>query len=635
MRLLRSRFAGLYLFALIFVVILCLLRVALLVRSFSLADTRPLALVGAFAFGLFFDLLTCPWVMLPLALAVVLAPNRFLAGRIGRTLCLTLFGLGVFFVLYDVGVEWFYWGEFPSSRFNLLAIDYLHDFRTVLADIWQTYPVVPISGGLVAAAALIVLPFARTVLASCQIPIRTGQRLVFLAVYLAALGLAVPFALNQTLTNTSDNWTNKNLAKNGSLSFVSALCNRDAIYSEDLYLARDPAHIMGRLRELLKTSNSRYVSEDPDNLTRKIDNGLNLAKHNVILVVVESLSADYLGVFGNPEGLTPNLDELAGQGILLANLYACGTRTIRGLEALNLCLPPVPGRALGKRANANAFFSAEGLLRDMGYRTLFFYGGKGTFDNMDAFLCRGGFELIDNRKFQPGEIRFSNAWGACDGDVYRRVIRECDATHQAGRKFFAMIMTLSNHVPYTYPQEIDIPSGQGPSGAVKYTDFAIGGFLREAREKPWFDDTIFVITADHGARRLSRRDTSPAKYHIPGILYAPKIIPPRRYEALCSQSDLMPTVLGLLGASYTSKFFGRDVLRDPANRAFVGTELDLCLLVGNHQVVLSPGREVRMFALEPNGTETPIEIDPDEVDMAISYYQGAGYLLKNHLYGAE
>jgi len=635
MRLLRSRYAGLFLFALVFIAISCLLRVALLVRSFALADTRPLALASAFALGVFFDALTCLWFMLPLTVVVVLGGNRFLAGRIGRTLCLILFGLGVFLVLYDVAVEWFFWGEFPSSRFNLVAVDYLHDFRVVLAYVWQNYPVLPVSGGLAVLTLLIVLPLAAAVLKSCQVPLRAAQRVGFLAIYLAAMSVAIPFVSRLTLTNTSDNWTNTNLAKNGALSFFSALCNRDVTYGEDLYLVRDQTQVMTRLRGLLKTANSQYVSDNLDDVTRKIDNGPGFARHNVMIVVVESLSAEFLGVFGNPQGLTPNLDELAGQGILFTRLYACGNRTIRGLEALNLALPPTPGRALGKRPNCNEFFSAERLFRDMGYRTLFFYGGKGTFDNMDAFLCQGGFELIDRRTLNADEIHFATAWGVCDGDVYRRVIRECDATHQAGRKFFSIVLTLSNHVPYSYPQEIDIPSGTGVPGAVKYTDFALGRFIREAREKPWFDDTIFAIVADHCSRKFARSDSSPAKYHIPAIIYAPKIVRPRRCESLCSQSDLLPTVLGLLNASYQTKFFGRDVLREPANRAFVGTELNPTLLVNNHQIVLLPGRGVREVALGPDGSETQIEVNPDELDMAIFYYQGAGYLLKNHLYDAK
>ena len=453
MRLLRSRYAGLILFALFFLTVGFVLRVALLVQASSEADTHPVALASAFAFGLFYDGLVCLWFLLPLTL-LVLGTNRFVGRRVGRMLCLSLFGLGVFVVLFNSVVEWCFWREFTGSRFNLVAVDYLSLFmlREVLTNIWQSYPVVPVVLGVLVLSALIVLPSARTVLRSCQVPLPRARRLWSAAGYLAGLGLALPFVFSVTLTNTSENWINRNLAKNGSLSLISSLCHRNVIYDQDLYVTRDPAGVMARLRTLLKTANSRYVSDNPNDIRRKIDNGPNVVKHNVILVVVESLSAEYLGVFGDQRHLTPNLDELAGQSALFTRFYACGTRTIRGLEAINLSLPPTPGRALGKRPNAYRLFSAEHVFRDMGYRTLFFYGGRGTFDKVDEFLCHGGFELIDQQKFDPDEIHFSNAWGVCDGDTFRRVIREADATDKSGRKFFAMIMTQSNHSPYTYPQ---------------------------------------------------------------------------------------------------------------------------------------------------------------------------------------
>ena len=147
--------------------------------------------------------------------------------------------------------------------------------------------------------------------------------------------------------------------------------------------------------------------------------------------------------------------------------------------------------------------------------------------------------------------------------------------------------------------------------------------------------TIFVIVADHCARTHAKSDSSPVKFHIPAIIYAPKIIPPQRIDAICSQIDLIPTLLGLMNVSYETKFFGRDVLREPADRAFIGTELDVGMILGHHKVVVSPGRIARAFNLEPDGSETPIPCDPDELERAISYYQGAGLLLKEHLYDAK
>jgi phosphoglycerol transferase MdoB-like AlkP superfamily enzyme len=218
--------------------------------------------------------------------------------------------------------------------------------------------------------------------------------------------------------------------------------------------------------------------------------------------------------------------------------------------------------------------------------------------------------------------------------VYHRAIRELDAACEGGGRFYAMVMTVSNHVPFQYPKSVDIPSGM--LGAVKYTDYAIAQFLKEAADRPWFKDTIFVITADHCQRHDAREPNAPAvKYHIPAIIYAPAIVKPRRYDGLCSQIDLVPTVLGLMHMSYQSKFFGQDVLHTPANRAFAGTPMDLGLLIGDRKAVLSPGRRVKCFRVDPNEYEKHIGLQPADRDQAVTYYQGAGTLLRNRLQDAH
>src|SRR5258705_1972692 len=143
----------------------------------------------------------------------------------------------------------------------------------------------------------------------------------------------------------------------------------------------------------------------------------------------------------------------------------------------------------------------------------------------------------------------------------------------AARPFFMHVMTTSNHRPYTYPPgRIDIPSGTGRSGAVKYTDYAVGEFLRKAKSHPWFRDTIFVITADHGASARGTSQIPLAKYRIPLFVYSPAHVKPGRFDRLMSQIDLGPTLLGLLDMGYSSKFYGHDVFRAPPgdDRALVG-----------------------------------------------------------------
>jgi phosphoglycerol transferase MdoB-like AlkP superfamily enzyme len=156
-------------------------------------------------------------------------------------------------------------------------------------------------------------------------------------------------------------------------------------------------------------------------------------------------------------------------------------------------------------------------------------------------------------------------------------------------------MTVSNHRPYTYPDgRIDIKSSsRSPEGGVKYTDYAINKFLKDASKKPWFDSTVFVIVADHCSHSAGKTDLPVNKYHIPCFIYAPKLIKPAIETKLTSQIDLAPTILGILNMKYTNRFFGIDVLNTPQaqNRIFVSTYQNLGYIKNDKLVILSPEKK--------------------------------------------
>ena len=163
-----------------------------------------------------------------------------------------------------------------------------------------------------------------------------------------------------------------------------------------------------------------------------------------------------------------------------------------------------------------------------------------------------------------------------DEDLFKMVLREVDARADAGSKAFAHVMTTSNHRPFTYPGDrIDIPSGSGREGAVKYSDWAIGKFISEASVRPWFHDTLFVFIADHTSHARGRTGLPPENYHTPLIVYAPGVVPPKIVDAVASQIDVGPTIPALLNISYTSRFFGQDILTEGQHhqRALMGNYL--------------------------------------------------------------
>lgn len=340
-----------------------------------------------------------------------------------------------------------------------------------------------------------------------------------------------------------------------------------------------------------------------------------------MLIVVESLSADYLGEFGNQEGLTPNLDKLVGESLVFTNLLATGTRTVYGLSAVTLSAPPLPGNSIVRRPNNERLFNISSVLNQKGYTSKFIYGGYGYFDNMNYFYANNGFAVIDRSDFASNEISFANAWGVCDEDLFDKALSESDKEYGQGRKFFNLVMTTSNHRPFTYPEnKIDIKSKTGRKGGVKYTDYAIGKLIEKAKERPWFDDTVFVIIADHTAGSAGKSDIVPSKYHIPLIIHAPKHIAAAKIDKLASQIDLAPTLFALLGFSYDSKFIGQNILDPSAKpRAFISNYQQVGYVAGDNLVILKPNRVVGYT----EGNEPLLR--EQLLDEATAFFQGASY----------
>jgi len=362
-------------------------------------------------------------------------------------------------------------------------------------------------------------------------------------------------------------------------------------------------------------------------------------KHpNIVVITVESLSSDYLGIFGNKEGLTPNLDKIAQDSLLFTRVYATGTRTVRGLEALTLSIPPTPGQSIVRRPDNADMFSLGSVLNSRDYKSWFIYGGYGYFDNMNDFYEKNNYQILDRTSIPKEKIMTETVWGVADEVVFGEAVENLDKAYTNGEKTFQMIMTTSNHRPYIYPDgRIDIPSPGGRNGSVKYTDWAIGNFLAEAKKHPWFNNTVFVIVADHQASSAGDTEVPIKKYHIPLIVYAPQLIAPGRVDRLMSQIDVAPTLLGLLNFSYTSRFMGYDVMKLPENkeRIFISTYQNIAYGKGDKLVVLEPKKQVSFYQINYETGEYIKQVpDSELLKEAITWYQGASTLYKEGKYGA-
>lgn len=581
--------------------------------------------------GFLFDLAILSYALLPFALYLILVPKRFAGNRWHNWLVRLLFTLFLAVLFFDACAEYFFFDEF-GTRFNFIAVDYLIYTREVIGNIRESYPLGPIFTGIGAAALASVWLLRKRIDQAAGITFggryhRTGALLL-----LPSLVVLAFINVSQTAISTN-NFANE-LAGNGVYNLVAAFRNNELSFSQ-FYRTAPEDKVLARLHTLVAERNNRYIAPDSKRLTRHITAEGSEKRLNLIVVVEESLSAEYLGNFGGQEKLTPNLDRLAAKSLLFTNLYATGTRTIRGLEALSISIPPLPGTSIVKRPDNGGFRSWGEILDAKGYDSKFIYAGHGYFDNMNAFFSANGFKIVDRTDFEKNEVTFDNIWGVCDEDLFRKTIREANASHAAGRPFFSMLMTTSNHRPFTYPEgKIDIPSKTGRSGGVKYADYAIGRLIAEASREPWFKDTIFVIIADHCAGSAGKTDIPIKKYEIPMLVLSPQHIKPGRINGLMSQIDVAPTLLGLMNMSYDTDFMGRDILKDSGAepRAFISTYQKLGYLTNDRLVVLGP----RKYAAQYQADRLTGELKPQPLDQTLlgdmlAYYQGADYIYQHRL----
>jgi phosphoglycerol transferase MdoB-like AlkP superfamily enzyme len=635
-RLLRRRHGGVLLFVLLFLVVAMLTRVALLAKSAGHAGIDP-SLMGAVALGVIVDLGAALLFAAPLVMLLTLLPAGFFQRRWARGAAVA--GLAGVLGLLGFGAvaEWVFWDEF-AARFNFIAVDYLVYTKEVVGNIRESYPLPLIFGGLAVAAGLGAWLIARGAwwrawLAAPAEPLR--RRALGGGAWLAA-ALVAGVALDAESIPSFANNYHRELAKNGPWSLFAAFRHNELDY-EQFYPTLPIDEAFQRLRAELAFDRSELLAPGARDTLRFVRHEGPELTPNVIQITVESLSASFLSEFNRATRLMPNLERIARESLVFDQLYATGTRTDRGMEALTLAVPPTPGRSLVKRPHNDNLFTLGSVFRSRGYDTAFIYGGYGYFDNMNAFFGGNGYRVVDRASVASGDITFANAWGACDEDLYRWALREADAAHAAGKKFHHFVMTTSNHRPFTYPEgRIDLPpKASGRAGAVKYTDFAIGQFLRDAAAKPWYRDTVFVIVADHCASVAGKAALPVENYHIPLLIFSPGgHIAPGRVQELMSQVDYAPTLLGLLNWSYASRFFGWDVRTATGDRrVLIGNYQKLGLHEPGMLSVLMPLKRSAEFDCAP-GTFVLNERPAVFTDETIAYYQTASYLHKNRLYRA-
>ena len=622
----NSRHQLIFLFAAIGLCGFFLLRTVLLLSAWPEIDHTISNLIYVYGIGFVYDLTFTIYFSLFFSFILLVAPSRLLNNKFNKIFTPTLIFLLLYGFYFTLVAEWLFWDEF-HTRFNFLAIDYLIYRHEVTQNIYESYPLITLLGAIFAAAAL-TLYFTRKRLQNYLLDTELFPVRARFTAAITIAALLSYFLIGQPLKELSNNNYSNELAANGAYQFCAAFRNNKLDYRA-FYALGDDQKLSTRLKKQVSQDNIQVnKSMELYDLERKITNTAPEKKLNVFLITVESLSAKYLTRFGKKRDITPYLDQWLKEGVLFTNFYATGTRTTRGLEAITLSLPPTPGRSLVKRPHQTALLSLGEIFQQHNYDVAFIYGGRGFFDNMNAFFSFHNYRCIDQTDFSDNETTFTNAWGVCDEDLFNKAINEASHDYKSGKPFFFHLMTTSNHKPYSYPEgKIDLPSGQNRAGAVKYTDYAFKQFISRAKREPWFAETIFVVVADHCAHSAGKTGLPVAKYHIPLFIYAPHHLQAGENNKISSQIDIAPTILGLLNFSYKSSFFGQNILRDDFQpRALIANYVKLGLLKNEQLVVLSPRQKIDLQK-KPYDKTITIKADNPLVQDCQAYYQGADYIV--------
>lgn len=531
-------------------------------------------------------------------------------------------------------------------RPNRLFIEYLLNPKEVLAMLWSGFRLTVIAAIgfslLLGAAIFYVLRVAsdRSVAWPAKRLLLTWP-LVFLLVCFQIRSTTGHRPANPALfALTGDSMVNS-LIINSPWAVLDALLSmRKEANSSEIYGAFPREKVFETVRSAPWLRDAEFTSDDFPTLHRQQAVMQRDRPLNLVIVLEESLGATFVKSLGGL-GVTPELEKLKHDGWWFEQLYATGTRSVRGIEAVVAGYPPTPARSVVKLSLAQQDFYTLALgLGKEGYTTEFVYGGEAHFDNMRSFFTGNGFQrVVDRSDMSPA---FEGSWGASDEDLFDKSLERLKILHRQGKPFFSLIFSSSNHQPFEFPDgRITLHDGEKATvnNAVKYADFALGKFIREAKEQDYWKDTVFLIVADHDTRVYGNSLVPIKKFHIPGLILGADIAP-KRISTIASQIDLAPTLLSLMGVSSQHPMIGRDFARDSdaPGRALIQFGNYFAWLEGRAATILRPGKGALLASYDSDSGVLAMSPDAPtaaQVDTAMAHVILPSLLYREQRYKLE
>lgn len=551
------------------------------------ALTGNAAVLETLGIGLRFDLRLAILLTLPLAFLAWL-PRWNLTSRPALRWLPRLYLAAALAVLMLVYVIDFGHYAYLGVRINATVFNFLKDAQISAGMVWQTYPVVWISLGWLVSVAALTFALVRLehfTLARPARPLKRWSRvwggaLVAVLVFLGLLGrleninLENPVPLRWSDAFFSGDNQIASLGLNPVLFLYDTSKVTLAPYDEEAVRRSYPllVNYFGIQEPDAQRLNLRRT-QGPQPYAIQAER-----QPNVVFVMLESLGASAVGYHGNPLNPTPHLDRLAEQSWTFKHFYVPAVGTARTVWA---SITGIPDVSREETATRNPLIPNQHTLINnlQGYERFYLIGGNAGWANMNALVRQSidGVRLYEESFWKSPHV---DVWGISDLSLFK----EGDELLRAVPKdkpFFAYIQTAGNHRPFTIPEDNDgfeisdrteaevrefgsVIKAQYE--AVRLLDFNIGRLMEIAKAGGWYEDTIFVMFGDHNTRITQLPHMPPAfeklgieGNHVPLLIHAPKYLAPRVTEEAVGLSDVLPTVLGLLGVEFESGTMGRDV----------------------------------------------------------------------------
>lgn len=448
--------------------------------------------------------------------------------------------------------------------------------------------------------------------------------LVFALAFLGARSSLQHRAINPSYTAFTNDPLINSLTLNSAYSLLYAVNQMSGeVSSLKLYPKMKQDMVITEIHKAMGLDKDQFTSAEFPTLHKQVATRHFDRPKNLVIILEESLGAQFVGSLGGLP-LTPEYDKLAPEGWAFNNLYATGTRSVRGIEAVVTGFVPTPARSTVKLPNSQTnFFSIAKLLGKQGYNTNFIYGGGAHFDNMKTFFLGNGFDsIIEEKDFTNPE--FVGSWGVSDEDLFTKANRDFVEKSKNGKPFFSLVFSSSNHDPYEFPDN-KIALYNAPKNtrenAVKYADHSIGHFFKLAKNEDYWKDTVFLVVADHDAR-TTRSDLVPIpSFHIPALILGSGI-EPKQDSRITSQIDLAPTLLSLIGIDSTHPMIGQDMTKageDYIGRAIMQFNDNQAYMKGDQVVILQPKKSPKTFTYENSILSPSDKVDASLVNLAIAH----------------